>query len=357
MRTVAIITVITGQDGSYLAEFLIEKGYEVHGILRRSSSFNTGRIEHLYLDEWVRDMKQSRLVNLHWGDMTDSSSLIRIIGDIHPTEIYNLAAQSHVKVSFDVPEYTAEADAIGTLRLLEAVRICGLEKTCRIYQASTSELFGKVQEVPQKETTPFYPRSPYGVAKQYGFWITKNYRESYNMFAVNGILFNHESERRGETFVTRKITLAAARIKQGFQDKLYLGNLDAQRDWGYAKDYVECMWLILQHNTPEDFVIATGEMHTVREFCTLDFHYLGIEIECQGSGVDEKGIDRETGRVLVEVDPKYFRPCEVEQLLGDPTKAKTLLGWNPTKTPFAELVRIMVEHDMKFVKKLHYKSI
>ena len=357
MRKVALITGITGQDGSYLAEFLIEKGYEVHGILRRSSSFNTGRIEHLYLDEWVRDMKQSRLVNLHWGDMTDSSSLIRIIGDIHPTEIYNLAAQSHVKVSFDVPEYTAEADAIGTLRLLEAVRICGLEKTCRIYQASTSELFGKVQEVPQKETTPFYPRSPYGVAKQYGFWITKNYRESYNMFAVNGILFNHESERRGETFVTRKITLAAARIKQGFQDKLYLGNLDARRDWGYAKDYVESMWLILQYEKPEDFVIATGEMHTVREFCTLAFQYLGIELEWQGSGVDEKGIDRATGRVLVEVDPKYFRPCEVEQLLGDPSKAKDLLGWNPTKTPFAELVRIMVEHDMKFVKKLHTKVV
>ena len=357
MRKVALITGITGQDGSYLAEFLIEKGYEVHGILRRSSSFNTGRIEHLYLDEWVRDMKQSRLVNLHWGDMTDSSSLIRIIGDIHPTEIYNLAAQSHVKVSFDVPEYTAEADAIGTLRLLEAVRICGLEKTCRIYQASTSELFGKVQEVPQKETTPFYPRSPYGVAKQYGFWITKNYRESYNMFAVNGILFNHESERRGETFVTRKITLAAARIKQGFQDKLYLGNLDARRDWGYAKDYVECMWLILQYEKPEDFVIATGEMHTVREFCTLAFQYLGIELEWQGSGVDEKGIDRATGRVLVEVDSKYFRPCEVEQLLGDPSKAKDLLGWNPTKTPFAELVRIMVEHDMKFVKKLHTKVV
>ena len=357
MRKVALITGITGQDGSYLAEFLIEKGYEVHGILRRSSSFNTGRIEHLYLDEWVRDMKQSRLVNLHWGDITDSSSLIRIIGDIHPTEIYNLAAQSHVKVSFDVPEYTAEADAIGTLRLLEAVRICGLEKTCRIYQASTSELFGKVQEVPQKETTPFYPRSPYGVAKQYGFWITKNYRESYNMFAVNGILFNHESERRGETFVTRKITLAAARIKQGFQDKLYLGNLDARRDWGYAKDYVECMWLILQYEKPEDFVIATGEMHTVREFCTLAFQYLGIELEWQGSGADEKGIDRATGRVLVEVDPKYFRPCEVEQLLGDPSKAKDLLGWNPTKTPFTELVRIMVEHDMKFVKKLHTKVV
>lgn len=356
MRKVALITGITGQDGSYLAEFLIEKGYEVHGILRRSSSFNTGRIEHLYLDEWVRDMKKSRLVNLHWGDMTDSSSLIRIISDIHPTEIYNLAAQSHVKVSFDVPEYTAEADAIGTLRLLEAVRICGLEKTCRIYQASTSELFGKVQEIPQKETTPFYPRSPYGVAKQYGFWITKNYRESYGMFAVNGILFNHESERRGENFVTRKITLAATRIKQGFQDKLYLGNLDAKRDWGYAKDYVECMWLILQNDKPEDFVIATGEMHTVREFCTLAFHYLNIELEWQESGVDEKGIDKATGRVLVEVDPKYFRPCEVEQLLGDPTKAKETLGWNPTKTPFPELVRIMVEHDMRFVKKLHLKA-
>ena len=297
-----MITGITGQDGSYLAEFLIEKGYEVHGIMRRSSSFNTGRIEHLYLDEWVRDMKKSRLVNLHWGDMTDSSSLIRIISDIHPTEIYNLAAQSHVKVSFDVPEYTAEADAVGTLRLLEAVRICGLEKTCRVYQASTSELFGKVQEVPQRETTPFYPRSPYGVAKQYGFWITKNYRESYGMFAVNGILFNHESERRGETFVTRKITLAAARIVQGYQDKLYLGNLDARRDWGYAKDYVECMWLILQHETPEDFVIATGEMHTVREFCTLAFQYLGVELRWEGSGVDEKGVDVATGRVLVEVD-------------------------------------------------------
>lgn len=356
MRKVALITGITGQDGSYLAEFLIEKGYEVHGIMRRSSSFNTGRIEHLYLDEWVRDMKKSRLVNLHWGDMTDSSSLIRIIMELRPAEIYNLAAQSHVKVSFDVPEYTAEADAVGTLRLLEAVRICGLEKECRIYQASTSELFGKVQEVPQKETTPFYPRSPYGVAKQYGFWITKNYRESYGMFAVNGILFNHESERRGETFVTRKITLAAARIKQGHQDKLYLGNLDAQRDWGYAKDYVECMWLMLQHSTPEDFVIATGEMHSVREFTTLAFAHLGIDLEWKGTGVDERGIDRATGRVLVEVDPKYFRPCEVEQLLGDPTKARTLLGWNPTKTPFTQLVKLMVEHDMKFVKKIHLKA-
>ena len=356
MRKVALITGITGQDGSYLAEFLIEKGYEVHGIMRRSSSFNTGRIEHLYLDEWVRDMKKSRLVNLHWGDMTDSSSLIRIIMELRPAEIYNLAAQSHVKVSFDVPEYTAEADAVGTLRLLEAVRICGLEKECRIYQASTSELFGKVQEVPQKETTPFYPRSPYGVAKQYGFWITKNYRESYGMFAVNGILFNHESERRGETFVTRKITLAAARIKQGYQDKLYLGNLNAQRDWGYAKDYVECMWLMLQHSTPEDFVIATGEMHSVREFTTLAFAHLGIDLEWRGTGVDEQGIDRATGRVLVEVDPKYFRPCEVEQLLGDPTKARTLLGWNPTKTPFTQLVKLMVEHDMKFVKKIHLKA-
>ena len=355
MSKVALITGITGQDGSFLAEFLIEKGYEVHGIMRRSSSFNTGRIEHLYLDEWVRDMKNKRLVNLHWGDMTDSSSLIRIIQEVRPDEIYNLAAQSHVKVSFDVPEYTAEADAVGTLRLLEAVRILGMEKTTRIYQASTSELFGLVQEVPQKETTPFYPRSPYGVAKQYGFWITKNYRESYGMFAVNGILFNHESERRGETFVTRKITLAAARIAQGFQDKLYLGNMDALRDWGYARDYVECMWLMLQHDTPEDFVIATGQMHSVREFCELAFREVGIELEWSGEGIAEKGIDKATGRVLVEVDPKYFRPCEVEQLLGDPTKARTLLGWVPDKTPFEELVRIMVQHDMKFVKKLYLR--
>ena len=313
---VALITGITGQDGSFLAEFLLQKGYEVHGILRRSSSFNTGRIEHLYFDEWVRDMKQ------------------------------------HVKVSFDVPEYTADADAIGTLRMLEAVRILHLEKKTKIYQASTSELFGLVQEVPQKETTPFYPRSPYGVAKQYGFWITKNYRESYGMFAVNGILFNHESERRGETFVTRKISLAVARIKQGVQDKLYMGNLDARRDWGYAKDYVQCMWMILQHETPEDFVIATGEMHTVREFCTLAFAEVGIKIRWEGTGVEEKGIDEETGRILVEVDPKYFRPAEVEQLLGDPTKAKTLLGWNPTQTPFPELVKIMVKHDMEKVARM-----
>ena len=356
MKKVALISGITGQDGSFLAEFLIDKGYEVHGILRRSSSFNTGRIEHLYLDEWVRDMKKSRLINLHWGDMTDSSSLIRIIQAVRPDEIYNLAAQSHVKVSFDVPEYTAEADAIGTLRMLEAVRILGLEKKTKIYQASTSELFGLVQEVPQKETTPFYPRSPYGVAKQYGFWITKNYRESYGMFAVNGILFNHESERRGENFVTRKITLAASRIAQGFQDKLYLGNLDSLRDRGYAKDYVECMWLILQHETPEDFVIATGEYHTVREFCTLAFKEVGIELRWEGKGVEEKGIDVNTGRELVAVDPKYFRPAEVEQLLGDPTKAKTMLGWNPRKTSFPELVKIMVQHDMKFVKKLYLKE-
>ena len=352
----ALITGITGQDGSYLAEFLIEKGYEVHGLLRRSSSFNTARIEHLYLDEWVRDMHQKRLVNLHYGDMTDSSSLIRIIQTIQPDEIYNLAAQSHVKVSFDVPEYTAETDAVGTLRLLEAVRILGLEKKTRIYQASTSELYGLVQEVPQKETTPFYPRSPYGVAKLYGFWITKNYRESYGMFAVNGILFNHESERRGETFVTRKITIAVARIAQGMQDKLYLGNMDAMRDWGYAKDYVECMWLILQHHTPEDFVIATGEMHTVREFCTLAFAEVGINLRWEGEGVNEKGIDIATGRILVEVDPKYFRPAEVEQLLGDPTKAKTQLGWNPTQTPFPELVKRMVEHDMRFVRKLKVRD-
>lgn len=352
----ALITGITGQDGSFLAEFLLEKGYEVHGIIRRSSSFNTARIEHLYLDEWVRDMKNRKLINLHYGDMTDSSSLIRILQQVQPTEIYNLAAQSHVKVSFDCPEYTAEADAVGTLRLLEAVRILEMNKTCRIYQASTSELFGLVQEVPQRETTPFYPRSPYGVAKQYGFWITKNYRESYGMFAVNGILFNHESERRGETFVTRKITLAASRIVQGFQEKLYLGNLDSLRDWGYAKDYVECMWLILQHETPEDFVIATGEYHTVREFCSLAFYEVGIELRWENKGVDERGIDVKTGKVLVEIDPKYFRPAEVEQLLGDPEKARTLLGWNPRKTSFEELVRIMVAHDMKFVKKIHLKA-
>lgn len=349
MKKVALISGITGQDGSFLAEFLIEKGYEVHGILRRSSSFNTGRIEHLYLDEWVRDMQKTRLVNLHWGDMTDSSSLIRIIQAVQPDEIYNLAAQSHVKVSFDVPEYTAEADAVGTLRMLEAVRILGLEKKTKIYQASTSELFGLVQEVPQKETTPFYPRSPYGVAKQYGFWITKNYRESYGMFAVNGILFNHESERRGENFVTRKITLAAARIAQGYQDKLYLGNLDSLRDWGYAKDYVECMWLILQNKKPEDFVIATGVQHSVREFATLAFHYAGIEVEWQGEGLEEKGINKANGQVIVEVSPDFYRPTDVVNLWGDPTKAKTELGWNPTKTSFEQLVELMTKHDMEKV--------
>ena len=352
MKKVALITGITGQDGSYLAELLISKGYEVHGIMRRSSTFNTGRIEHLYLDEWVRDMKKDRLVNLHYGDMTDSSSLIRIIQTVKPDEIYNLAAQSHVKVSFDVPEYTADTVATGTLRLLEAVRILGMEKQTRIYQASTSELFGKVQEVPQRETTPFYPRSPYAVAKQYGFWIVKNYREAYGMFAVNGILFNHESERRGETFVTRKITMAAARIALGMQNKLYLGNLSSRRDWGYAKDYVECMWRMLQYDQPEDFVIATGEMHTVREFCTLAFREAGIELEWQGEGLQEKGVEKGTGRVLVAVDSKYFRPTEVEQLMGDPTKARTLLGWNPTSTSFPDLVKIMVKHDLKKVKKL-----
>ncbi|MFC2565593.1 MAG: GDP-mannose 4,6-dehydratase [Porphyromonas pasteri] len=350
MNKVALITGVTGQDGSFLAEFLIEKGYEVHGIIRRSSSFNTERIEHLYFEEWVRDMKRGRALNLHYGDMTDSSSLIRIIQQTQPDEIYNLAAQSHVKVSFDVPEYTAETDATGTLRLLEAVRILGLEKKTKIYQASTSELFGLVQEIPQRETTPFYPRSPYGVAKLYGFWITKNYRESYGMFAVNGILFNHESERRGETFVTRKITLAAARIAAGEQDKLYLGNLSALRDWGYAHDYVECMWLMLQHDTPEDFVIATGEQHSVREFTERAFHEVGIDLRWEGEGVEERGIDIATGRVLVEVDPKYFRPAEVETLLGDPTKAKELLGWNPSKTSFEELVRIMVRHDVAYVQ-------
>ena len=355
-QKVALITGITGQDGSFLAEFLLDKGYEVHGIIRRSSSFNTGRIEHLYFDEWVRDMKRKRLINLHYGDMTDSSSLIRIIQELQPDEIYNLAAQSHVKVSFEVPEYTADTDAVGTLRLLEAVRMLGLSGKTRIYQASTSELFGQVQEIPQRETTPFYPRSPYGCAKLYGFWITKNYRESYGMYAVNGILFNHESERRGETFVTRKITLAVARIAAGLQDKLYLGNLNARRDWGYARDYVECMWLMLQQDTPDDFVIATGEYHSVREFTELAFRHAGIALRWEGSGIDEKGIDEANGRVLVEVDPKYFRPCEVEQLLGDPTKARTVLGWNPRKTTFEELVRIMTDHDMEMIRTRRHDS-
>lgn len=347
----ALITGITGQDGSYLAEFLLAKGYEVHGIMRRSSSFNTGRIEHLYLDEWVRDMHQKRLLHLHYGDMSDSSSLIRIIRLVNPDEIYNLAAQSHVKVSWDVPEYTADVVAVGTLRLLEAVHILGLEKKCRIYQASTSELFGLVQEVPQRETTPFYPRSPYSVAKLYAYWIMKNYRESYGMYTANGILFNHESERRGENFVTRKITMAAARIAAGKQEKLYLGNMDAKRDWGYAPDYVECMWLILQQPEPDDYVIATGEYHSVREFTTMAFAEVGIDLKWEGKGLDEKGIDRATGRVLVEVDPRFFRPAEVAELLGDPTKARKKLGWNPRKTSFDELVRRMVASDVQLVKE------
>lgn len=349
-RKVALITGITGQDGSFLAEFLLEKGYEVHGVLRRSSTFNTGRIEHLYLDGWVRDMKNRRLLDLHYGDMTDSSSLIRIIEETRPTEIYNLAAQSHVKVSFEVPEYTADTVGIGTLRLLEAVRILHREKETRIYQASTSELFGKVQEVPQCETTPFYPRSPYACAKLYAYWITKNYRESYGMYAVNGILFNHESERRGENFVTRKITLAAARIKAGKQDKLYLGNLNALRDWGYARDYVECMWLIMQQPEPDDYVIATGEQHSVREFTDLAFRHAGLPLRWEGEGLDEKGIGPD-GRVLVEVDPRFFRPSEVETLLGNPEKARRQLGWNPRKTSFEELVRIMTDHDLAEVAK------
>lgn len=347
----ALITGVTGQDGSYLAEFLLEKGYEVHGVIRRSSSYNQERLEDLLTEEEADAIMNHSDFHLHYGDITDTSNVIRLINEIKPDEIYNLAAQSHVRVSFDMPEYTADVDGVGTLRILEAVRILGLTEKTRIYQASTSELYGKVQEVPQKETTPFYPRSPYGVAKIYGFWITKNYRESYNMFAVNGILFNHESERRGETFVTRKISLAAARIAAGKQKRLQLGNLDSLRDWGYAKDYVECMWLILQHEKPEDFVIATGEMHTVREFVELAFKHVGIEVEWTGQGIIEKGINKANGEVIVEIDPKFFRPAEVEQLLGDPTKAKTLLGWNPRRTSFEELVRLMVVADMKKVEK------
>ena len=345
----ALITGITGQDGSYLAEFLLNKGYEVHGIMRRSSSFNTGRIEHLYMEKYVEDMHNAKNFYLHYGDITDSTNVIALIQKINPDEIYNLAAQSHVRVSFDIPEYTANVDALGTLRILEAVHLLGLKT--KIYQASTSELYGLVQEVPQSETTPFYPRSPYGVAKLYGFWIIKNYREAYDIFACNGILFNHESPRRGETFVTRKITLAVARIKLGKQKKLYLGNLNAKRDWGHAKDYVECMWLILQNDIPDDFVIATGEMHTVREFCELAFNEVGINLCWEGEGIDEKGVDSETGEVLIEVDPKYFRPTEVDQLLGDPTKAIEKLGWNPTQTPFRKLVKEMVQEDLKLVSK------
>lgn len=336
----ALITGVTGQDGSYLAELLLEKGYEVYGMIRRSSVDFRERIAHL---------EGTPNFHLKFGDLGDSISLVKLIGEIKPDEIYNLAAQSHVQVSFDVPEYTADVVATGVLRVLEAVRVCGLEKNCRIYQASTSELYGKVEEVPQKETTPFHPYSPYAVAKQYGYWIVKEYREAYNMFCCSGILFNHESERRGETFVTRKITLAAARIAQGKQDKLYLGNLDSLRDWGYAKDYVECMWLILQHDTPEDFVIATGVQHSVREFATLAFHHAGIEVEWQGSGMDEKGIDKATGKIIVEVSPDFYRPTDVVNLWGDPTKAKTELGWNPTKTSFEELVELMTKHDMEKV--------
>ena len=345
----ALITGITGQDGSYLAEFLLNKEYEVHGIIRRSSSFNTGRIEHLYMDNYIEDMHNKRNFYLHYGDLTDSTNIIALIQKIQPDEIYNLAAQSHVKVSFETPEYTANVDALGTLRILEAVHLLGLNT--KIYQASTSELYGLVQEVPQSEATPFYPRSPYGVAKLYGFWITKNYREAYNIFASNGILFNHESPRRGETFVTRKITLAAARIKLNKQKKLYLGNLNAKRDWGHAKDYVECMWLILQNEEPDDFVIATGKMHTVRAFCELAFKEVGINLRWEGEGINEKGIDKESGEIIIEIDPQYFRPTEVDQLLGNPKKAIEKLGWNPTQTPFDKLVKEMVQEDLKLVSK------
>ena len=341
MSKKALITGVTGQDGSYLAEFLLEKGYEVHGMVRRSSTEKRERIDHL---------ESNPNFHVHYGDLSDSMSIMRLVGMIKPDEIYNLAAQSHVGVSFDVPEYTADVVATGVLRVLEAVRLCGLEKTCRIYQASTSELYGKVEEVPQRETTPFHPYSPYAVAKQYGYWIVKEYREAYNMFCCSGILFNHEYERRGETFVTRKISLAAARIAQGKQDKLYLGNLSSLRDWGYAKDYVECMWLILQHEKPEDFVIATGVQHTVREFTTLAFHYAGIELEWQGSGIHEKGINKANGKVVVEVSEAFYRPTDVVDLWGDPQKARTVLGWNPQKTSYEELCRLMAEHDLKLAK-------
>ena len=336
----ALITGITGQDGSYLAEFLLEKGYEVHGITRRASISNTGRIDHI-MDK----------IHIHDGDLSDSSSLIRIVSEIKPDEIYNLAAQSHVQVSFDVPEYSGDVDALGVLRILEAVRITGLTKTCKVYQASTSELFGKVEEIPQKETTPFHPYSPYAIAKQYGFWMIKEYREAYGMFAVNGILFNHESERRGENFVTRKITLAAGRIAEGLQDHLELGNMDSLRDWGYAKDYVKCMWMIMQQENPEDFVIATGEQHTVRDFTEKAFAANGMNIKWVGTGIDEKGYDAETGKLLVCVNPQWFRPTDVDNLWGDPTKAKTVLGWNPQETSYEELVEIMAKHDRELAKR------
>ena len=341
MGKAALITGITGQDGSYLAEFLLEKGYEVHGIIRRASVSNTSRIDHLLKENSIK---------LHEGDLTDSSSLIRIIGETKPDEIYNLAAQSHVQISFDVPEYSGDVDALGVLRILEAVRILELTKKTRVYQASTSELYGKVEEVPQSETTPFHPYSPYAVAKQYGFWIVKEYREAYGMFAANGILFNHESERRGENFVTRKITLAAGRIAEGLQDHLELGNMDSLRDWGYAKDYVECMWLMLQQNTPDDFVIATGVQHTVREFTEKAFAANGITLRFEGEGLEEKGYDANSGKMLVCVNPQWFRPTDVDNLWGNPAKAKEVLGWNPQKTSYEELVRIMAEHDRKLAK-------
>ena len=338
MRKVALITGVTGQDGSFLAELLLNKGYDVHGTIRRSSVDFRERISHI---------EGQPHFHLHYADLGDSMSIIQVLNKVRPTEIYNLAAQSHVQVSFDSPEFTADVDATGVLRILEGVRQTGLTDICRIYQASTSELYGKVEEVPQNENTPFHPYSPYAVAKLYGYWIVKEYREAYNMYCCSGILFNHESERRGETFVTRKITLAAARIAQGKQEKLYLGNLSSLRDWGYAKDYVECMWLILQHETPEDFVIATGVQHSVREFCQLAFHYVGIELEFQGEGENEVGIDKTTGKVVIEVSQDFYRPTDVVNLWGDPTKAKAKLGWNPSKTTFEELVKIMVEHDMR----------
>lgn len=342
MSKVALITGITGQDGSYLAEFLLEKGYEVHGIVRRASISNTARIDHLI---------EKNAITLHDGDLSDSSGLIRLVGEIKPDEIYNLAAQSHVQVSFDAPEYSGDVDALGVLRVLEAVRVCGLTKTCKVYQASTSELYGKVEEVPQRETTPFHPYSPYAVAKQYGFWMVKEYRDAYGMFAVNGILFNHESERRGENFVTRKITLAAGRIAEGLQDHLELGNMDSLRDWGYAKDYVECMWLIMQQDKPEDFVIATGVQHTVRDFTEKTFAANGITIRWEGTGIDEKGYDAATGKMLVCVNPQWFRPTDVDNLWGDPTKAKTVLGWNPQSTTYEQLVEIMAKHDRERAKR------
>ncbi len=349
MTKKALITGITGQDGAYLAEFLLKKGYIVHGIKRRSSSFNTERIDHLYKDPHDRNVN----FFLHYGDLTDSTNLIRIVKETQPDEIYNLAAQSHVQVSFETPEYTANSDAVGTLRLLEAIRILGLEKKTRFYQASTSELYGKVQEIPQKETTPFYPRSPYGAAKLYGYWITRNYREAYGMFACNGILFNHESPIRGETFVTRKITMAVAKIKKGVQKKLYLGNLDAKRDWGFAGDYVESMWLMLQQDEPDDYVVATGKTHSVREFAQLAFREIGIDIEWQGMGVNEKGVNAANGDVLIEIDARYFRPTEVDILMGDASKAKEKLGWE-AKVGFEELVKMMVEGDLKNIFERAY---